>query len=145
MGGACRKGWLKPALKMMASTVFVSNNFHLSAHFTLSQIFCPVFTSLCFGILCQFRMMSYDDRVFLEFMACVMRGAIWYHFCNLKTWKHPWRSDTFSNFTKSNTPPWVFFTFLNCTNGTKSRNAPRVFVKSYFEMMNCMVTTKIYQ
>ena len=85
VGGACRKGWLKPALKMMASTVFVSNNFHLSAHFTLSQIFCPVFTSLCFGILCQFGMMSYDDRVFLEFMACVMRGAIWYHFCNLKT------------------------------------------------------------
>ena len=24
--------------------------------------------------------------------------------------KHPWRSLTFS--TKSNTPPWVFFTFL---------------------------------
>ena len=21
--------------------------------------------------------------------------------------------------TKNNTPPWVFFTFLNCTNGTK--------------------------
>ena len=27
------------------------------------------------------------------------------------------------NSTKSNTPPWVFFTFLNCTNDTKSRNA----------------------
>ena len=31
--------------------------------------------------------------------------------------KHPWRSVTFSkveacNFTKSNTPPWVFFTFF---------------------------------
>ena len=32
--------------------------------------------------------------------------------------KHPWRSVTFSkvgvvcSFTKSNTPPWVFFTFL---------------------------------
>ena len=25
--------------------------------------------------------------------------------------------------TKSNTPPWVFFTFLDCTNGTKLRNA----------------------
>ena len=28
---------------------------------------------------------------------------------------HPWRSVTFSKvagFTKSNTPPWVFFTFL---------------------------------
>ena len=27
------------------------------------------------------------------------------------------------NFTKSNTPPWVFFKFLNCKNGTKSRKA----------------------
>ena len=33
--------------------------------------------------------------------------------------KHPWRNATFGkerllacNFTKSNTPPWVFFTFL---------------------------------
>ena len=25
------------------------------------------------------------------------------------------------NFTKSNTPPWVFFTFVKCTNGTKSQ------------------------
>ena len=25
------------------------------------------------------------------------------------------------NFLKSNTPPWVFFTFLKLTNGTKSR------------------------
>ena len=30
------------------------------------------------------------------------------------------------NFTKINTPPWMFFTFLNCTNGTKSRNAPYI-------------------
>ena len=44
--------------------------------------------------------------------------------------KHPWRSVTFSkvaslacNITKSNTPPWVFLRFLNCTNGAKSRNA----------------------
>ena len=26
--------------------------------------------------------------------------------------KHPWRNVTFSNFTKSNTPPLVFFTFF---------------------------------
>ena len=31
--------------------------------------------------------------------------------------KHP------CNVNKGNTPPWVFFTFLNWTNGTKSRNA----------------------
>ena len=50
--------------------------------------------------------------------------------------KHPWRSVNFSkvaglklkacNFTKSDTPPWVFFTFLNCAHGTKSRNAPHI-------------------
>ena len=26
------------------------------------------------------------------------------------------------NVTKINTPPWMFFAILNCTNGTKSRN-----------------------
>ena len=31
------------------------------------------------------------------------------------------------NFTKINTPPWVFFTFLNCTNASKSHNAPHIF------------------
>ena len=30
------------------------------------------------------------------------------------------------NFTKSNTPPWVFFTFLNCTNGTTGRKASNI-------------------
>ena len=40
--------------------------------------------------------------------------------------KHPWRS-----VTKINTPPWVFFTFLNCTNGTKSRNAPHLPNRKY--------------
>ena len=40
--------------------------------------------------------------------------------------KHLWRSVTFSayNFTKNNTPPWVFYTFLkNVPNGTKSHKA----------------------
>ena len=32
------------------------------------------------------------------------------------------------NFTKSNTPPWVFFTFFICTNGTKSRNESHIFL-----------------
>ena len=42
--------------------------------------------------------------------------------------KHPWRCVVFSkvaacNFTKSNTPPWVFSLFANCADGTKSRKA----------------------
>ena len=30
------------------------------------------------------------------------------------------------NFTTINTPPWVFSTFLNCTNDTKSRKASQI-------------------
>ena len=41
--------------------------------------------------------------------------------------KHPWRTVTFS-LTKSNTPSSVFFTFKNCTNGTKSRKASDINV-----------------
>ena len=49
----------------------------------------------------------------------VMFYAIWYHLCNLKKReKHPCSNVTFRkvasacNFTKSNTPPWVFLTFF---------------------------------
>ena len=49
--------------------------------------------------------------------------TIWYHLLNLKNMKQSWRSVT---FTKSNSLPWVFFTFLNCTNGTKSSKASHV-------------------
>ena len=31
----------------------------------------------------------------------------------------------------SNTPPWMFFTFFNCTNGTKSRNASQITSKVF--------------
>ena len=55
-----------------------------------------------------------------------MRCAIWYYLYNLKkVKKHPRRSVTFS-FPKSNTPPGVFFTFLNCTNGNISRKASQI-------------------
>ena len=33
------------------------------------------------------------------------------------------------NFTKSNTLPWMFLRFLNCTNGTKSRNASQILLQ----------------
>ena len=35
----------------------------------------------------------------------------------------------FCNFTKSNTPPWMFSRFLNCTNGTKSCNASHICIR----------------
>ena len=52
--------------------------------------------------------------------------------------KHPWRNVTFnkvagflaSNFTRSNTPPWEFFTFLNGANGTKSCNISHLRFKN---------------
>ena len=61
-----------------------------------------------------------------------MRCAIWYHLYYLRDVKNTHGGVLLlvnlkaeaCNFTKSNTPPWVVFTFfLNCTNGTKSPNA----------------------
>ena len=63
-----------------------------------------------------------------------MHCAIWYHLYNLKNVKkthggvlilEKLQAET-CNFTEINTPPWVFFTLLNCTNGTKSRNASHI-------------------
>ena len=60
-----------------------------------------------------------------------MHCAICYHLHNFKNVGNTHRGvlllvklhASACNFTKSNTPPWVFFTyFLNCTNGTKSRS-----------------------
>ena len=50
-----------------------------------------------------------------------MLCAIWYHLCNLKTVKNTHGGMLIlvklqaeaCNFTKINTPPWVFFTFFN--------------------------------
>ena len=43
------------------------------------------------------------------------------------------------NFTKSNTPPWVYFTFLNCTNGTKWRNASRIYIHKMLNPLSASV------
>ena len=59
--------------------------------------------------------------------------AVWYQLYNLRNVKHPWRSVTFS---KSNTPSWIFFTFLNCANITKSRTASHYKYKH--SKLNCM-------
>ena len=50
-----------------------------------------------------------------------MHCAIWYHLYNLKNVKkNPWRSVTFTKVTLFH---GCFSRFVNCTNGTKSRNA----------------------
>ena len=64
----------------------------------------------------------------------VMPCAIWYHLHNLKNVKSTHGGvlllimlQAFAcNFTKSNTPPWVFSRLLSRTNGTKSRKASHV-------------------
>ena len=61
-----------------------------------------------------------------------IRCAIWYKLCNIKKReKHPQGSVSFS--IKSNTPPWLFFTFLkkNCTNDTKSLKAASYIILQY--------------
>ena len=57
-----------------------------------------------------------------------MSCKIWYHFCNLRNSENTQRGVLILAFTKSNTPPWVFFTFLNCTDVIKSRNASHIFL-----------------
>ena len=58
--------------------------------------------------------------------------AVWYNLYNLKN-ESLQKLKAF-NFTKSNTPPWVFFTFFKLdkwTNGTKLRNASHIYAYIY--------------
>ena len=41
-----------------------------------------------------------------------------------------------SNFTESNTPPWIFFTFLNCRNATKLRKASHMKITKAIWVMS---------
>ena len=59
--------------------------------------------------------------MWLNDLICETLCTIWYHLHNLKNVKNTQAS--VCNFTKSNTLPWVFFTFFYYTNGTKSRKA----------------------
>ena len=64
----------------------------------------------------------------------VLRCAIWYYLDSLKNVKntnvgvlHLVKVQAEAcNLTKRNAAPRVFFTFLNCTNGTKSCNASHI-------------------
>ena len=77
-------------------------------------------------------------------LSYVVRCAIWYHLYNLKDVKNTHGSVLVlvklqaeaCNFTKRNTP-WVFFTFLNCTNGTKSRKASQLRLRRHLLVELC--------
>ena len=62
-----------------------------------------------------------------------MLCAILYHLYNFKKVKNTYGGVLLlaCNLTKSNTPPWTFSAFLNCTNGTKSRKALHTFSISF--------------
>ena len=59
-----------------------------------------------------------------------MHCAILYHLYNFKSVKNVHGGVLIlvklQASGKINPPPWVFFTFLNCTNGTKLRKAPQI-------------------
>ena len=63
----------------------------------------------------------------------VVRCAIWYHLHKLKNVKNTRGGVLILVNLQATTPPGVFSCFLNCTNGTKSRNAPELTNKT----INC--------
>ena len=70
----------------------------------------------------SFQRLTFDQyyNLTMIFWQFVMRCAIWYHLYNFKNVKNTqWRSVNFSKV-----PGFSFF--LNCANGTKSRNAPHL-------------------
>ena len=74
----------------------------------------------------------------------VMHCAILYHLYNLKNVKNTHGGVLILvklQATKINTPPWAFFTFLNCTNGIKSRKAPHFRNKTLSQMFDRVLNT----
>ena len=85
----------------------------------------------------------------------MLRCAIWYHLYNLKNVKNTHEGVLLlaCNFTKSNTPPWVFFTFLKLNKWyqiaqnilyifTSLKKRYRDFNWSYFlNISDCMVSS----
>ena len=87
------------------------------------------------------------------FIRCLymMFCAIYYHFYNLKNVENTQGGVLLlvaCNSAKSNTPPWVFFTFFKLYkwyNGTKSRNASyqciQGFVVASQQIFTCLKST----
>ena len=74
------------------------------------------------------------SAVFLEdiLMEMVTHCAIWYHLYNFKKVKNTHGGMLPCNFTKSNTPPWVFFTFFElCKWWHQSCKISRIFIEQY--------------
>ena len=90
-------------------------------------------------------------EIFLAYLIALF-GLIWDALCKLVPFlqfknvkKNPWRSVTF----KSNTPPWVFFMFLNCKNCMQlhkaSHNNSNKVIKWFFVSSLTHVWIQIYE
>ena len=81
-------------------------------------------------------------------MYIVMFCAIWYHLYNLKNVKkHPGSVLLLATFVKVTLLHGCFSRFLDCTNGTKSRNAPHIqwpfgfcctIISEFINSMQCL-------
>ena len=69
-----------------------------------------------------------------------MRCAIWYHLYNLKNVKNTHGGVLKAcNFTKSNTPPWVFFTFFGLYSWYQiPQNITNINRIQYFVIHSCV-------
>ena len=68
------------------------------------------------------RNVSFSEN--FAYVLNAMRCAIWYHFYNLKNVENTHGGVLIS--VKLTLPHGCFSLFLNCKNGTKSRNAPQM-------------------
>ena len=96
------------------------------------------------GIMCLEKR---EDKVWYPFYlifhfhfiwySFVMRWTIWHHLRNLKNVKNTHGGVLLLvklQLTKSNTPPWMFFTFFICANDTKSGKASHLIsMEKFFE------------
>ena len=95
-------------------------------------------------VMCKF--FAFYNNLVEPLKLIVVRCTIWYHLYNLKNLKNihggvlilvKLQAFEAFNFTKINTAAWVFFSrFLNCTNGTKSRDALQFVCKRIFFGLN---------
>ena len=117
---------------------------------TLAQVFSckfwEIFKNISFyrtplgDCFCEIKNL-HETLTSLEIILTVLWCVTWAGtiYTILKTWKNPWRSVTFSNIAgfypatllKVTLLHGCFSRFLNCTNGTKSRNASHVFKYKY--------------
>ena len=110
--------WIEKSAQHLSSNTIVFLKLSLLTRLFLRKIFRSFFHWRRSGVLIVHISLVFSGN--FEYLGCFARFDT---ICIiLKTWKHPWR-----DFSKSSTTPWVFFTLLNCTNGTKSRKTSHLF------------------